>query len=49
MHRKDQYKKNNDGHYHYFELLRHRVSYYAKEQEIIIVRVRHVNRKPLNY
>ena len=48
-HRTDPYKNNNDGHFRYFELLSYRVSYYENDDEIIIVRVRHVNMKPLNY
>jgi plasmid stabilization system protein ParE len=48
-HRKDPYKNNNDGHFHYFELLSYRISYYENENEIIIVRLRHVSKKPLNY
>jgi len=48
-HRADPYKNNNDGHYRYFELLNYRISYYESEQEIIIVRLRHVSMKPLNY
>ena len=48
-HRKDAYKNNNDGHFYYFELLNYRISYYKSEDEIIIVRFRHVSMKPLNY
>ena len=48
-HRIDPYKNNNDGHFHYFELLSYRISYYENEHEIIIARVRHVSMKPLNY
>lgn len=48
-HRIDPYRNNNDGHFHYFVLLSYRISYYQDEHEIIIVRVRHVKMKPLNY
>ncbi len=48
-HRIDPYKNNNDGHFHYFELLSYRISYYDKGNEIIIVRLRHVSMKPINY
>lgn len=30
VHRKDPYKKDNDGHYLYFEVLKYRVVYYAE-------------------
>lgn len=29
IHRKDPYKKNNDGYYLYFEILKYRIVYYA--------------------
>ena len=48
-HRTDPYKKNNDGHFHYFELLNYRISYHENKNEVFIVRVRHVSMKPLNY
>jgi plasmid stabilization system protein ParE len=48
-HRIDPYKNNNDGHFHYFELLSYRITYYENEHEIVIVRHRHVSMKPLKY
>ena len=49
IHRKDQYKNNNDGHFYYFELLNYRISYYKDDHDIIIVRMRHVSMRPKNY
>jgi len=48
-HRKDVYRKNNDGHFHYFELMNYRISYYAGDDDVIILRIRHVSMKPLYY
>jgi plasmid stabilization system protein ParE len=48
-HRKDSYRKNNDGHFYYFEIVNYPVSYYDNGNEIIIVRVRHVSMKPMKY
>jgi plasmid stabilization system protein ParE len=49
VHRKDPYKKNNDGNYLYFELLKYRVVYYADPKEIFIIRVRHTSMEPKKY
>lgn len=49
VHRKDPYKKNNDGKYLYFEILRYRIVYYAEPKEIIIIRIRHTKREPKKY
>ncbi len=49
VHRKDPYKKNNDGKYLYFEILRYRIVYYAEPGEVIIIRIRHTKREPKNY
>ncbi|MCF6308318.1 MAG: type II toxin-antitoxin system RelE/ParE family toxin [Flavobacteriaceae bacterium] len=43
----DRFKKNNNGNYRAFE--RYRVTYKVKEAEIIILRVRHTSREPLEY
>ena len=48
-HRADEYKNNNDGRFRYFELLNYRVSYYVNADEVSIVRLRHVSKKPLYY
>ena len=49
VHRLDPLKKNNDGHFHYFEIMRHRISYYAMGNKVIIVRVRHTSQNPRKY
>ena len=49
VHRKDPYKKNNDGNFLYFEILRYRIVYYATPGEVIIIRIRHTKREPKNY
>ena len=49
VHRKDPFKKNNDGNYLYFEFLRYRIVYYAKTDEVFIIRVRHTSREPKKY
>ena len=48
-HRKDPFKKNNDGNYLYFELLRFRIAYYSTPKEVFIIRVRHTSMEPKNY
>ena len=48
-HRIDKYKRNNDGNFLYFEVLKHRVSFYAAKDEIIIVRIRHTKMNPKSY
>jgi plasmid stabilization system protein ParE len=49
IHREDPHKKNNDGRYLYFEILRYRIVYYATPDEVIIIRIRHTKREPKNY
>ena len=49
VHRKDPYKKNNDGKFLYFEILRYRIVYYAAPDEVIIIRIRHTKREPKKY
>ena len=49
IHRRDQYKKNNDGNYLYFESLHYRIVYYSTAQEIFIVRIRHTSMEPKKY
>lgn len=48
-HAKDQYKRNNPGHYRAFETNDYRVSYRYDEQQIRVLRIRHVRQKPLYY
>ncbi len=45
----DRFKKNNDGNYRAFEKYSYRVTYKVKENQIIILRVRHTSREPLEY
>jgi len=47
--KRDPLKKNNPGNYRVFESHSLRVSYLHTEEEIIILRVRHVKQKPLMY
>ena len=49
VHRKDTYKKNNDGHFHYFEIVKYRISYYDNGKDIFTIRVRHTSMKQLYY
>jgi plasmid stabilization system protein ParE len=49
VHRKDPYKKNNDGNYLYFEILKYRVVYYAGPYEVFIIRIRHTSMEPKQY
>ncbi len=49
MHAPDKYKQNNTGNYRAFELHRYRVAYLAKDEEIIIARVRHASQEPQSY
>ena len=45
----DKYKSNNTGNYRAFELHRFRISYFVKETEIIITRIRHTSQEPREY
>lgn len=49
VHRTDPYKKNNDGNFLYFEILKYRVVYYAKADEVIIIRIRRTSMEPQEY
>ena len=49
VHRKDTFKKDNGGHFHYFEIAKYRISYYDTGREIFIIRVRHTSMKQLYY
>ena len=49
VHRKDLYKKNNDGNYLYFEILKYRIVYYAVPKEVFIIRVWHTGMEPKKY
>jgi len=49
VHRQDPYKKNNDGNFRYFEVLRYRIVYYSKPSEVFIIRIRHTSMEPKRY
>jgi plasmid stabilization system protein ParE len=49
VHPPDKFRKNNKGNYRAFELHRIRIAYRVKENEIIIVRMRHTSQEPLKY
>lgn len=49
IHRKDPYRKNNDGNYLYFEILKYRIVYYATKREVLIIRIRHTRMEPKQY
>ncbi len=49
VHRKDPLKKDNDGHFLYFEILKYRIVYYTKPEEVYIIRIRHTSREPKEY
>lgn len=45
----DKFKANNSGNYRAFELHSYRVAYKITDENIQILRVRHVKREPLEY
>ena len=45
----DKFKKNNPGNYRAFEKYSYRIAYKHTEQEIKILRFRHVKQEPKNY
>lgn len=45
----DKYKLNNTGSFRAFEIYSFRISFYADEKIIRIVRIRHTKQKPVNY
>ncbi len=49
VHRQDPHKRNNDGNYLYFEILRYRIVYYVTPNEVFIVRLRHTSMEPKKY
>jgi len=49
VHRKDPYKKNNDGNYLYFEILKYRIVYYKSANEVFIIRIKHTSMEPKRY
>ena len=48
-HTPDRYKNNNNSNFRAFELHHYRVSYFVKEDEIIIARIRHTSMKSKGY
>ena len=46
---KDRFKKDNQGIYRAFEIHNYRIAYKITEENIQILRVRHVKREPLDY
>ena len=49
IHRKDPFKKNSDGNYLYFEVLKYRIVYYVQPKEVFIIRIRHTSMEPKPY
>jgi plasmid stabilization system protein ParE len=45
----DRFKKNNDGIFRAFQVYSYRISYYTDEKIIYVLRIRHVNREPLEF
>jgi plasmid stabilization system protein ParE len=45
----DRYTKDNDGSIRAFEKYSYRVSYQVEETQILILRIRHTSREPLEY
>ena len=45
----DKYKKDNIGNYRAFEIHSYRISYKHTEQQVRILRIRHVKQKPKTY
>lgn len=45
----DKYKLNNDGKFRAYELYKYRISYHISDEQITIIRVRHVRMNPLQY
>jgi plasmid stabilization system protein ParE len=43
----DRFRKDNDGSFRSFEKYSYRVTYQVKETQILILRVRHTSREPL--
>lgn len=49
IHSPDRFKKENDGSFRAFEKYRYRVSYQVKDTQVLILRVRHTKREPLEH
>lgn len=45
----DKFKENNQGNYRAFELYSYRVAYKVTDENIQILRFRHIKQEPLNY
>ena len=46
---RDKYKKDNDGSYRAYEILRYRIAYRILKNKVRILPVRHTSREPLEY
>ncbi len=49
IHLPDRFKLLNDGHFRAFEKFSYRISYYVADQEVFILRIRHVKQFPAEY
>lgn len=49
VHRRDAYKKDNDGSFLYFEIAKYRIVYQVKMNEIFIMRISHTSMEPKSY
>ena len=49
IHGPDKYKQYNNGNFRAFELHRFRIAYMVKEEEIMIIRIRHTSQEPKLY
>lgn len=49
IHPPDRFKQLNDGNFRSFTKHSYRVSYYVSENDVIILRIRHVKQKPEEY
>lgn len=49
VHRKDPYKKDNDGSFLYFEVLKYHIVYQVRADEVFIIRVRNTSMEPKPY
>lgn len=45
----DKFKKDNPGNYRAYEIYNYRIAYKVTEENIQVLRVRHVKREPLDY
>jgi len=48
-HPEDRLRKNNEGNFRALVVYSYRITYYVSENEILILRIRHTSREPLEY